>query len=126
MLLRPLLLLLLAFALVLPAAAQRGPGQSSRLAERLDARVQRLDDALDLSDEQVVAVRALLTEQMEEMQGLMRAGRPDRETMVALRAAHQEALEALLTPAQVAPYRALVAQERAERPRRGRRGDGSK
>ncbi len=122
-----LVLAFLLFAVALPAAAQRGPGGRAtpeQMEARLDARVAQLDSALALSDEQATALKELLTEQMREMMALREGGRPDRAQMNALREGHQKAIEALLTPEQIEPYRAFVEKERANNPRRGRRGNG--
>lgn len=91
-------------------------------AQRLEARVAQLDEALALTDAQADALRTLLAEQNEEMQAMRAAGtRPDRDALMARREAHTKAVEALLTSEQVEKYRKLLAAEAANRPRRGGR-----
>ena len=120
----PLLLVLALPALAQQGNSMRGPGDP---AQRAQVQTARLDSLLDLTDSQAAALKTLLTEQMTEMQAQMQAARaggqrPDRAAMDARRAQHQQAVEALLTPAQVATYRAFVAEQAARRPQ-NRRGN---
>lgn len=123
-------LLALLALVAMPALAQQGGRMGGGdPAERATQRVAQLDEALHLTDEQATALTTLLTEQMQEMQATMQAmrdagQRPDRAAMQARREAHNKAVEALLTDEQITAFRKLLAEEEANRPRRGGRRNG--
>ncbi|NKB70841.1 MAG: hypothetical protein GKR89_27540 [Candidatus Latescibacteria bacterium] len=106
---RRLLIALLAAGMALAslAQAQRGPG--------------RLADTLDLSEDQIAQLQAMRQEHRAQMEAHRESGeRPSREEMQAVRQQHQEALAAILTPAQLQQLEEL----KAERGQRGGKGQG--
>ena len=89
-----------------------------------EQRVERLDEALDLTDAQAAELLALF-EAQAATRPARSSERPDRAEMRAERQARRTEMDrriaAVLTPAQLERYQALQA-ERGQRP--GRRGDG--
>ena len=113
------------------ARGQDGPGGD--LAARLDRQMASLDEALDLTSRQEAQVRALLEARAADRPARgarSRQASGDREALRAERQAQREAtnreIEALLTPAQVARFRAWQESQRenARGRRGGRRGNG--
>ena len=104
-------------------------------SERLDRQMASLRDAVDLTDAQAEEIRAILETQAAERP--RRGARTQRgggqasgdraamrEAMQARRAEVQRQIEALLTPEQVADFRAWSAEQAEQRRSRraGRRG----
>ncbi len=86
-------------------------------------RLTQLDAALDLTDAQADALRPILVEQMEDVAALQQKRREQAplsrrqrrrwiRQLAALQQRTDRAVEAVLTSAQIEPYRALRAQER--------------
>ena len=111
----------MAFAAVLALIAipvqaqQRGPGPGRGMGPDIDQQMAELTDALSLSDEQAVSVRAVLETQSEKRAEMFSGGPPaDREAMRAAMMQLQEETEAqlteILTEEQMAAYRVLVAE----------------
>lgn len=88
----------------------------------------RLQTALDLSDEQTVAVGKILGEQAEQRRAMMQEARDTgdrravRDRMQAMMAATEEKLGKVLNEDQMAKYREMMAEMRAGRPGRAGRG----
>ena len=111
--------------------AQRGlGGQSDNLQETLEAANDSLIARLDLTTEQVPAVRAILAARTESLIALRPKPGAGREQFRAMRAKREElnketeiALSALLSEKQMATYREVMQEQsrstRRQRPRRG-------
>lgn len=90
--------------------------------------IDRLQTALDLSDEQTVAVAKILGEQAEQRRALMQEARDTgdrravRDRMQTMMAATEEKLGKVLNEDQMAKYREMMAEMRAGRPGRAGRG----
>ena len=111
----------MAFAVVLALIAipvqaqQRGPGPGRAMGPDIDQQMAELTEALSLSDEQAVSVRAVLEEQSEKRTEMFSGGPPDdRQAMRAAMMQLQEETEARLTEIlsdeQMTAYRELVAE----------------
>ena len=109
-----LLVLLLALFAAAPVFAQRGPQgrRGGDPAERLDRRIEQLDQKLDLSDAQETEIRRILEQQMAEARA--ERGRQMRDRWEAA----DEAVQAILTPEQ----KEIYAKERGNRGMGMRRG----
>ena len=108
----------IALAVATPALAQE---QGMRHGHDPEKRIEKLREALDLTDEQVVQVRAILAEHGEEIRALRES--EDRE---GLRALHQEMhgrLSAILDDAQREKLEALHARHKEHRGEHGRGHD---
>ncbi len=131
-----LLLTLLIGLLAVPnTLAQRGlGGQSGNLQETLEAVTDSLIVKLDLTSEQVPAVRAILAARTESLIALRPKPGAGREQFRAMRAKREEinketenALAALLSEKQMATYREVMQeQSRSTRRQRPRRGNGQR
>ena len=100
-------------------------------AQEQDPMVDRLQAALDLSDEQTVAVGKILGEQAEQRRAMMQEARDTgdrravRDRMQAMMAATEEKLGKVLNEDQMAKYREMRAEIRGgQRGRPGGRAAG--
>ena len=100
-------------------------------AQEQDPMVDRLQAALDLSDEQTVAVGKILGEQAEQRRAMMQEARDTgdrravRDRMQAMMAATEEKLGKVLNEDQMAKYREMRAEMRGgQRGRAGVRAPG--
>lgn len=104
--------------------AQRGGPFSGDPAERLERQMQALDERLSLTEEQELSIRAILEEGMQGQQDLRGQLRDPAtrhvamQTMQALRATTEAAIEAELTEDQIAAYRKMREEQRQRRGRR--------
>ncbi len=111
--------------------AQRGPGgQVQNLQEALETANDSLIAKLDLTVEQVPAVRAILSARTESLVALRPSPGAGREQFQAMRAKREEinketeaALSALLSEEQMTVYREFMEEQSrsTQRQRRGRR-----
>jgi Spy/CpxP family protein refolding chaperone len=104
--------------IAIPAQAQDKPDSDSPRRERPEGgqrgnAVNRMKEALDLSDEQVEKIKPLLAAQQEEIQAVRKAAgeNPDREKMrsevTAIRDKYKVQVEAVLTEEQKAKLEKL-------------------
>ena len=104
--------LVIAGLLALPQAADA----QTRGADRVERQVERLTEALDLSDAQAVELRALFEAQAADRPARSERGRAEREARRAqVRERRAEAvrqIEAILSPDQVERFHALRAERR--------------
>jgi Spy/CpxP family protein refolding chaperone len=113
----------LLFATSTDALAQRGPQDVDRMLDRMQER-------LELSDEQAQQVRSMMEAHRAERAELMqrlgndRANWRNNEELADMRQRHQAQMESILTPEQVEKHRAMRGQmmQRSDRPGRGMRG----
>jgi len=87
-------------------------------------RLERLDEALQLSDAQKDSIIVILTDSRKAMKELRDAGGERRERMGRIRSLMQEERErisAQLDEEQKAKYEEWLEEQRANRPRRGER-----
>ena len=91
-----------------------------KMAERM---TQRMDEKLDLSEAQEKQINALFLEQANSRKESKEA---DRAAMKAARDAHQQKLEAILTPEQKEKWEGEQKEGRSQmrKKRGGRQGDG--
>jgi len=99
----------IALAVATPALAQEN-GMRGHDPEK---RIEKLREALDLTDEQVVEVRAIFAEQGEKMRALKQS--EDREGFRALHAETHARLAAVLDDAQRAKLEALREEHQQHR-----------
>lgn len=105
-------------ALIIPLEAQqRGPGMRG---PSLDEQMVQLTDALSLTDEQVISVRAVLEVQSARRDEMLADGPPeDRQAMRAARMGLREETETqlaeILSEEQMGKYAELVEQRRQAR-----------
>ncbi len=112
--------------------AQRGPrGQVENLQEAMETANDSLIAKLDLTVEQVPAVRAILTTRTESLVALRPSPGAGREQFQAMRAKREEinketeaALSALLSEEQMTTYREFM-QEQSRSTQRQRRSRGN-
>lgn len=118
-----------AFAQGGPPGGGRGGGGQGRGgppplpdAEQIEAMVDELDEALDLSDEQEAQVSELYVAHFEEVEEAMSDGRPDRSRMESLRSDFEDDVKAVLDDDQQEAFdEYLESQERSrggQRPQR--------
>lgn len=108
----------IALAVATPALAQE---QGMRHGHDPEKRIEKLREALDLTDEQVVQVRAIIAEHGEEIRALR-----ESEDQEGLRALHQEMhgrLSAVLDEEQREKLEALHEQHK-DKEHRGEHGRG--
>jgi|GEM_PF-3482148 len=97
----------------------RGPdGESLSPEERLEKRLQHMTEALQLTDDQVAAIRAIFESYQEEMEAAREAR--DREAGQELREQIRSEIEALLTDEQIAS----LEEMKQNRPGPGHGHDG--
>ncbi|MEL6616288.1 MAG: hypothetical protein AAFQ43_11150 [Bacteroidota bacterium] len=113
-------------------ATQDGPrARGGDPGQRVERQLESLREAVDLTDEQVVEIRALLEEQAANRPSRGARGQGNRQEMRAQRQAQRaemmSQIEAILTPEQVEAFREWAASQQ-QRGRRGgpsgRRGNG--
>jgi hypothetical protein len=107
------------FAVVAPLEAQRG-GPGGGRGPTVDEQIVALTDALSLTDEQVVSVRAVLEMATERRQEMFAGGPPDdrdamRAAMMELREDTDTQLGEILSEDQMEKYAELMAQRRQAR-----------
>lgn len=107
------------------AAATPALGQEERVGERHrhdpEKQVERLREALDLTDDQVAEVRAILDEQSEKHRELKES--EDREGFRALRQETHDRLATVLDEAQREKLESLKQEHRGEGHERGHEED---
>ncbi|MXZ04110.1 MAG: hypothetical protein F4Y90_01030 [Rhodothermaceae bacterium] len=117
------------------ALAQRGPGgRIDNFQEAMETANDSLIARLDLTTEQVPAVRAILAARTDSLMALRPRPGDGRGQFQAMRAKREEinketelALSALLSEEQMATYREVMReQSRSTRQQRPRRGNGQR
>ena len=103
-------------------AGEDGKGQGRGRGPNNQARLARLAERLDLSDEQRAEIRPIVNDNAKELRALReRIRSPEGDRMAvraeidAIRDRFSERIEAELTDAQIAEYRKLKQERRAER-----------
>ena len=90
------------FAVSAPAQAQQTQPRQDRQAraerfdpkQRIERRVEMLDEKLNLDDSQVARIRTILTQESEEMQARFKKGRDGRERAEGQRDAQRDSMRA--------------------------------
>ncbi len=126
-----LILLLSGLFFVQSGFAQRGPrGPRANPPEMQEALIDTLISKLELADEQVPAVRAILEAQANSLMAIRPEPGGGRGQFQAMRAKRQAinretetALAALLTPEQMTSYRTFIDNQARERRQQRRRGN---
>ncbi len=90
---------------------QAGIAQSERMNERIEKKVQELDQLLDLSEEQEVAIETVLLETASKAKELKSTSSSTKEEIKALRQSSSERIKEELTPDQLE----LLAQHKKEK-----------
>jgi protein CpxP len=102
-----------------PMMAQGGGGGGMRMTS--DQRVDNIDKAVTLTDDQKIKIKAIYEADMKKMQDLMAAQDPDMRTkMTAMRTDENTQIKALLSDDQKPKFDAYLASL----PQRGGRGGG--
>ena len=96
--------------LVLPAVYAQGERPSGQMGGRppsAEDMVERMQDDLDLTDEQTEKIKEIFEEQRNEMDARMNSGstKPDREQMESLRTRMEEKMAQVLTPEQLEKWK---------------------
>ncbi len=105
---------------ITPLEAQQRGGPGGGRGPTVDEQVVALTDALALTDEQAVSVRAVLETATERRQEMFAGGPPDdreamRAAMMQLREDTDTQLEEILSEDQMEKYTELMAQQRQRR-----------
>ena len=124
-----LVILLSSMLLVQPSLSQQSPrGQGRNSPEMLQAMTDTLVSILELSEEQIPSVHAILANRTESLMALQPKPGGSREQFRSLRAKRQEinketelALTELLSSEQMASYRRFMERRTPERVPRMRR-----
>ena len=93
---------------------QAGIAQNERMNERIDKRVQQLDELLDLSTEQEGAIQAILLETATQAKEIRAQEDFNKEDIKALRKSTSERIKVELTDAQLATLEAHKAAKKEE------------
>jgi hypothetical protein len=86
--------------------------------DQIEQMVEDLDKALSLTDEQEKQISEKYFAHFEEVEKMIKAGRPSREDMETLEADFNKEVKLLLTEDQKEPYNAFLKEQQKKRPKR--------